>query len=341
MRIPFMIALSVLMLAPMGQSAAAGETATVARWYGNHDGAVSLRFDDNRESHIEIVVPALNRYGFRSTFLVNPGKERYIQRRNFWEGEVVAKGHRLGNHTMHHDGAKSLAEAEYEIGEADKILRSVQNDPTSLMVFAAGGLTRWGGRRWEESSEPYKRLVERYHLIDLYDGSHGAKHVQSTDTALGLCDFAQEAIESGAHRALVFHDIGNPGMTDLLKQLLKGSHLTFGEKPFLEFLACLDARKEKLWIAPLADIYKYEAERDSASLKRIGNGRNSARWKLTVGTDPILYDQMLTVSVPSLGRRVLRILQEGEPVPGFKAVDHAVLVNVKPSSSEITVYFQK
>lgn len=334
----FLAVLSALMLGPMGQSAAMGEMAKVAPWYRNYDGAMSLRFDDNRESHIKIVVPALNQYGFKATFMVNPGKDSYIKNRDFWEGEVVEKGHRLGNHTMHHNGAKTLEEAEYEIGEAAKILRSAQNDESGLLVFAAGGLTRWGGKRWEESSEPYKHLVEKFHLIDLYDGFHASKPVQSTDSSKGLCVLAQEAIETGAHRALFFHDIGKPGIKDLLKQLLKGRHLTFGKENFMEFLTCLDGKKEKLWIAPLSHIYKYEAERNSASLTLIENGRNLVRLKLKVGTDPNLYDQKLTLMVPAPGRKVLRILQEGEPVQEYERINDMVLVQVKPKTTVIAIY---
>ena len=229
----------VLLVGPTGNSIAMDNAARVANWYGNTDGAVSLRFDDNRESHIDVVVPALDRYGFKATFLVNPGKESYIKNRGFWEGEVVRKGHRLGNHTMHHEGAKSLEEAEFEVGETTRILRAAHKGESDLMVFAAGGLTRWGGMQWEKSSEIYKNLVGKYSLIDLYDGFHEAKHVSSDDTPKDLCGLAQKTMATGTHQPFVFHDIGSPSIKDLAKQLYSGSHLTMSKDDFTDFLDVL------------------------------------------------------------------------------------------------------
>jgi len=340
MKISVLLVFVALMLDPLGNSVAMENMAKVAKWYRNYDGAVSLRFDDNRDSHIEVVVPTLDRYGFRATFMVNPGQNNYIKNRDFWEREVVSRGHRLGNHTMNHRGAKTLEEAEYEIGEAAKILRSVQKDESDLMVFAAGGLTIWGDAEWEKSSYSYKRLTEKFLLIDLYDGFHRAKHVHSTHTSKDLCVLVQKAIEMEAHQAFVFHDIGSPGVKDLVKLVKNGYHLTFGKESFMDFLDCLEGKKEKMWIAPLVNIYKYEAERNSASLTMIENGRKLVRLNLKVETNPNLYDQKLTVVLPASGRKVSRILQEGEPVQEYESVNNVVLVHVKPRTSEIAIFHE-
>ncbi|HEY7531660.1 MAG TPA: polysaccharide deacetylase family protein [Nitrospiraceae bacterium] len=329
-----------VMLVSMRESMAAGETVTIGKWYRNHDCAVSLRFDDNRDSHVDVVVPILDRYGFKATFMVNPGNARYIGKRDFWEKEVVSKGHSLGNHTMHHRGAGTLEEAEYEIGEAAKILRSVQRDESDLMVFAAGGLTKWGGAEWEESSDSYKRLAEKFRLIDLYDGSHKAKHVHSTDNSKSLCGLVRKAMEAKTHQAFVFHDVGSPGIRDLVKLVKNGYHLTLGKESFTEFLDFLDERKERIWVAPLVRIYKYEAERDGASLTVVENKSELVRLKLKVNTDPALYDQKLTLVLAASGRNVSRILQAGEPVREYEAVDDTVLIHVRPITSDIAIHLE-
>ena len=340
MKISVLLAFVAIMLDPTGNSVAMENTAKVAKWYRNFDGAVSLRFDDNRDSHVEVVVPTLDRYGIKATFMVNPGKDDYVENRDFWEREVVSRGHRLGNHTMHHRGARTLEEAEYEIGEAARILRSVQKDESDLMVFAAGGLTYWGDAEWEKSSHSYKSLAEKFLLIDLYDGFHRAKHVHSTHTSKDLCVLVRKAIETEAHQSFVFHDIGSPGVKDLVKLVKNGYHLTFGKESFTDFLDCLDGNKEKIWIAPLINIYKYEAERNSASLTMVENGGKLARLKLMVGTNPDLYDQKLTVVFPASGRNVSRILQAGEPVREYEAADDSILIHVRPMTSEIAIHLE-
>jgi len=335
------LALSIALThAAIRESMAAGETVSIGKWYGNHDCAVSLRFDDNRDSHVDAVVPILDRYGFKATFMVIPGTDRYIKNRDFWEREVVSQGHSLGNHTMHHRGAGTLEEAEYEIGEAAKILRFAQGDESDLMVFAAGGLTKWGDAEWERSSDSYKRLAEKFRLIDLYDGFHRAKHVHSTDTSKSLSDLVRKAIEAKTHQAFVFHDIGSPGIRDLVKLVKNGYHLTLGKESFTDFLDFLDERKKRIWIAPLIQIYKYEAERDGASLTVTENKSDLIGLKLKVNTDPALYDQKLTLVLAASGRNVSRILQAGEPVRDYEAADDSVLIHVRPMTSDIAIHLE-
>ena len=208
------------------------------------------------------------------------------------------------------------------------------------MVFAAGGLTKWGGADWEESSYSYKRLAEKHRLIDLYDGFHDAKHVHSTDTSKKLCDLVRKAMETKTHQAFVFHDVGSAGIRDLVKLVKNGYHLTLGKESFTEFLDYLNERKDRIWVAPLNRIYKYETERDGASLTVVENKSEIVRLKLDVKTDPALYDQKLTLVLAATGRGVSRILQAGEPVRDYEAVDDSVLIHVRPMTSDIAIHLE-
>lgn len=121
----------------------------IAKWFKNQKGAISLRFDDGLDSHINIAIPILNKYGLKGTFMTNPGKDRYKSNKTFWETEIPRMGHRLGNHTMHHRGAKNLEEAEYEVGEPSKLIWKLYPNESKLLVFASGGGIRvkWGGEK--------------------------------------------------------------------------------------------------------------------------------------------------------------------------------------------------
>ncbi|WP_125564360.1 polysaccharide deacetylase family protein [Pseudoalteromonas rubra] len=61
--------------------------------------AVSLTFDDARESQLDVGVPILDQYGIKATFYVMP--EPVGARLKDWR-KVVKMGHELGNHTLSH-----------------------------------------------------------------------------------------------------------------------------------------------------------------------------------------------------------------------------------------------
>ncbi len=178
----------------------------IARWLDNKDSAISLRFDDSLESHVNIVIPLLNQYDFKATFMVNPGRKSYIHYKEFWEKKVPKMGHRLGNHTMHHKGAGTLEEAEYEIGETSRIIWDLYPDQSKLLVFASGGglFMKWGGKVWEDASNEYRELIKKYYLIDLYDGNHAAKGVDSNTPVQQICEYVNNAISEKKHHPIVF-----------------------------------------------------------------------------------------------------------------------------------------
>jgi hypothetical protein len=321
---------------------AQGVVAEIARWYQGRRAAVTLRFDDAFPSHVEYVIPKLNHYGIPATFMVNPGRTGYLAHREFWEEKVVPMGHRLGNHTMHHRGAASLQIAQYEIQEAAKILRPSQPGESDLMVFAAGGNTKWGGEIWEKSSPAYKAIPQGNALIDLYDGLHTAnKTVYPTDSVDDLCKRVEGAIARESHQSFAFHDIGRPGLIDLAKRIFFGYHLTYPENGLTELLECIHGVREQLWLAPLVSVYKYEAERDRASLNVKENTSGRLRLVLTVGTDPSLYDHKLTLRIRRGDRKIKQVFQETNPLPVVEAGNGVILVDVEPKQSEITVFFQR
>ena len=174
----------------------------IARWYEGKTAAVSLRFDDSTESHVVYAIPRLNQYGLKGTFMVNPGKDRYLKNKDFWEKQVPAMGHQMGNHTMHHQGAKTPADAEFEIGEVSRLIWKLYPNRSKLLVFASGGGgKKWGGKLWGQASEEYKSLVNKYHLIDLYDGNHPGFGVSSKIGYKEVKARVQTAVQTGRTRS--------------------------------------------------------------------------------------------------------------------------------------------
>lgn len=80
-------------------------------WPDNRTAAVSLRFDDGLQSHLDVVVPMLNERGFRGTFYLCPAgtDEQWQQTSEKWR-PVHDAGHEIGNHTLSHPVPASLAD---------------------------------------------------------------------------------------------------------------------------------------------------------------------------------------------------------------------------------------
>lgn len=310
----------------------------VARWYRNYEGAVSLRFDDTLESHITKAIPLLNRYGFKATFMVNPGTIRYRSHREFWEERVPAMGHRLGDHTMNHRGAWDLAGAEYEIGEAARVIRRADLHQSKLIVFASGGGEKWGGRDWEQAEPPYRQLVNKYQLIDLYDGQHNSYRVDARSRINELCSRLDRTMAESGYQPFHFHNIGSPSLVNYIRGLIMGVDLTTRTEIFSGFLQCLSQRSDRLWVAPLTDILKYEEEASGAGLRVVKSSRRSITLELAVETDPVLYDHELTIILPQRkGLIVRKVTQGDEALQVYRRVPGENLVDVRPVNSTITV----
>ncbi|MGZ7046328.1 MAG: polysaccharide deacetylase family protein, partial [Candidatus Aminicenantales bacterium] len=79
------------------QKQAAG--AAPFRWPGGKRAAISLTFDDARQSQVDTGLPLLDRYKVKATFYVSPDNVK--ERLEGWK-RAVKSGHEIGNHTMTH-----------------------------------------------------------------------------------------------------------------------------------------------------------------------------------------------------------------------------------------------
>lgn len=306
-------------------------------WYGGRAGAVSLRFDDNHESHLEKAIPIMNRFGIKGTFMVSPGRSSFTKHQERWLKKVPAMGHELGNHTMHHHGARNLTEARYEILEAARIIRESTGRPGRLLVFASGGGKNWGGNRWSNADGSYLQIPRSLNMIDLYDGNHPYINVTGDLSPGELIGYVDTAAKKGAYQAFTFHNIGIPTFRDLVRRAVRGTNLVYPENKFQEFIKMLNDRSDTVWIGTLGDILKYQAQYRSASLVKLGQRDGIIRYQLRIGTDPSLYDHPLTLALPKPDTEKFRILQDGTQVKRYSGENGMVLVDLVPKNSLIRI----
>jgi len=254
---------------------ATGLTAMLCRWFGGRRAALSLRFDDSHPSHLSAVMPILREYGFRATFMINPGRRAYQSRKNEWEACAKLDDQEFGNHTLHHRGATSDEEVEREIGEVSQYIWSLFPHRSKLLALNLGGGTVW------VTSKPFRYYLDKYHLFNV-TGSLGMDDVYGARVAAFERHITRH-IERGLWCRAHFHSIGNG--------------LSSSEENFRAAMEVVRKHESDLWIAGLADVYKYQQERRAARLVFNPISSSKAAIQVSCGTDPQLYDQPLTIEV--------------------------------------------
>lgn len=263
---------------------ATGLTVSLARWHDGRQAALSLRFDDSHPTHLTQAVPILNAYGFRGTFMVNPGvdepgsrrRSSYQRHRDQWEAVAKSGAHEFANHSAHHRGATGDDEMDAEIGDAARAVRKLNGGRSKLTALNLGGGTTWS------TSRTLRYYLDKYHHFDASAGSLGMDDTYG-DRVNAFREHLARHIERGLWCKVHFHYIGQG--------------LSSSEENFRAALEIAKSRAASLWIAGMADIHKYQFERASAALSIAKSTARRLDLRLSCQTDPELYDQELTVEV--------------------------------------------
>lgn len=261
-----------------------GVSAAICRWYDGRSAALSIRFDDSHPTHLSKAIPILNEYGFRGTFMVNPGGHlpnsrrcsAFEARRSEWESVARRGEHEFANHTLNHRGAQDDESMEREIGDAAKALWKLFPKKSKLLALNLGGGTQW------VTTNTLRYYLDKYHLFDASANSTGMDDVYGKRLET-FQRFLEGHIERGLWFKVHYHYIGDG--------------LSTSEANFRAALDIAKQHQDKLWVAGMADIYKYQTERRGAKLAIENNGRTCVRLQLSCSTKPELYDQPLTLEV--------------------------------------------
>lgn len=255
----------------------------IAKWRDGRKAALSIRFDDSHPTHLTKAIPILREYGFRGTFMVNPGASQpgYRRRSAFetqraeWEAVARKGDHELANHSAHHRGAVGDDDMEAEIGGAAQVIWKLTLGRSKLMALNLGGGTHW------ETTRTLRYYLDKYHQFET-SGSLGMDDVYGNRVA-AFRRALEQHLERGLWCRIHYHYIGDG---------LSSSEANFR--------AALDVAKEhqsKLWIAGMADIHKYQTERNASKLALQQSGPKRLTFQLTCLADATLYDQPLTIEV--------------------------------------------
>ena len=295
--------------------------AEICRWKGGRAGAFSVSGDDSLRSQILFAIPAMDQRGLAGTWWVNPGRggsvnykkqddawaECWIALYDDWKA-AAARGHDFGNHTLHHLGAATVEEADYQVGETARIIWQT-NPRQRLQLFLRGGGTSWG-----ISDEELARILVKYDCAP--EGRGGGIECPTWEcdpSAAEMIAHVDAAIQEGSWHYTAFHGIGPTA---------EWGGPVRGEA-FIALLDTLARRRDQVWTSPFTRLYKYQQERNSARVDWLSIEKSALRGSLTCPLDPRLYDEPLTLRVSLPGGWERALLTQGnhhETVPVIKGV---------------------
>lgn len=256
---------------------------SIARWYDGRQAALSIRFDDSHPTHVSTAIPILREYGFRGTFMVCPGElgsngrpSEFEEHRAEWEACAQRGDQEFANHSMHHRGANGDEDMESEVGDAAEAIWALFPGKSKLMALNLGGGTQW------DTTRTLRYYLDTYFLFDASQNSTGMDDSYGNRVA-NFQRILEQHIDRGLWCRIHYHSIGDG--------------LSSTEANFRSVLDIAKEHEESLWIAGMADIYKYQTERNASRLALESSDARGLTFRLSCLTEPELYDQPLTIEV--------------------------------------------
>ena len=225
--------------------------------------ALSLSFDDARESQVLVGTNLLDQYGIKATFFVEaPAVEKQLEG---WR-KAVANGHEIGNHTVTHpctgnfDWSRNNALEDYTLKDIKKEMEDCNKRIEELLhvkakVFAYPCGQKFVGRGVHTQS--YVPLVAQLFLLgrgwmdEAANNPRYCNFAQLTGIAMDGKNFDQilplleEARKKGQWLVLAGHEMGESGeqttRLSMLKQLAE-----YVQNP-----------ANGIWIAPMGTVATY------------------------------------------------------------------------------------
>jgi peptidoglycan/xylan/chitin deacetylase (PgdA/CDA1 family) len=295
---------------------AAEDTVRIANWQGDRAGAFAFTFDDGQREQAAIAAPMLDALGLKATFVINPGKTP--QNGESWFGtweqwRTLAKnGHEIGNHAMTHENLSKASDEvlQREVVEAKALIEKEMGLPCYTFVYP-----------FNAEGDAARALVKKTHPV--WSSGERKAYGGPQFTAAKANAWIDEAIAQKSLVIAMIHGIDS-------------GYLPFaGRAIFKDHLDYVKSKEAQVWVAPLATIKRYAAERDAAKLD-VQAGAKKAVITLTCTLDPKIYNVPLTVVIANGGAKTVSAKRAGDEVAATISGDH-ILCEIVPGAEPVTV----
>jgi peptidoglycan/xylan/chitin deacetylase (PgdA/CDA1 family) len=270
----------------------------------NHAGAVTIGFDDGRETQFTVAFPLLNAKGIKGTFFITT-QDMPVSWEN-WR-QVAAQGHEIASHTVTHAYLLTLTDSElrYELSESQRAINEnipsqscisfaypgndnnahIQAVASEYYVSARGGWAdpEGGDMNFYEDMDPNLEpqpgiLMSLGHrkAINFYDVAGDTAPLFDTLANMeGKLDFA---VSHHAWYDMYLHDVtANSPDIPYLNSLLE------------------DMLARDLWVATYGEVALYMRERLASTLGVVSSDSSALRLSLANSLDSTVYKEPLTI----------------------------------------------
>ncbi len=265
-----------------------GPTA-ISPWPDGKKAAVSLSFDDNLVSQLDIAIPEMEKYGFKGTFFL---VAQWFDDLATWDGlaerwkEAAQSGHEMGSHSYSHRYLTWL--------EDEELASQVVGSKEIIERWIGEGNCRIFRHPWGDRDDRTNELVRQTYLWNSDDlpactrvSGSGQRDVSK------LRQMIERTIADEGWFVSVFHGIGRDFMSIPLPD-------------FRHYVAYLDSLSDSVWVAPMGEVIRYATEREAARVLE----KDGIRVVLPDSLAPSVYNLPLTLETRlRSGWRFVRLRQ--------------------------------
>ena len=315
-------ALSVSILSHSALSAA-DPALRIATWQGDRAGAFAFTLDDGQREHAEIAAPMFDAVGLKATFVINPGKivtgaDGWFASWDHWRA-LAGNGHEIGNHTMTHpnltDASVTADMLEAQIVTAKQVIEREIGLPCITFCYP-----------YNAESDAARALVARTHAVA----------TNNQRKAYGGPDFTVAQANAWADEAIAQRTLIVPMIHGI-----DSGYMPFSSRAVLEdHLAYVAAKQDRLWVAPIGVIGRYQQERDAAKLARQASASGTTTFTLTCPLDPTVYHVPLTVVIASGPATSASASRSGGIEVPCTVRGEVICCDVVPGQEPVTVTWQ-
>jgi peptidoglycan-N-acetylglucosamine deacetylase len=263
MRQQYIYCLSILLLT----SVTAGcQSSRVIKWPNGAKAALCLTYDDGLPSHVNTVVPMLNKYKLKGTFFPTLASPSIKDEMSKWKS-LVMDGHELGNHSIYHPCRKSEPGMEWvkdhydldhytteqiveEIKVANSFLQALDGNTARTFAYPCGHFHA-GGVSFKDSIGQY--------VIAARDASEVQKELPSIDNidlfmvpswapngheSKDLIAYIEKVLEKKTLSTFTFHGVG-------------AEHLSISKQAHEEMLKYLAEHRDEIWVTTFKEAADY------------------------------------------------------------------------------------
>lgn len=250
----------------------------ILKWREGKRAAFLLGFDDNGASHVNAVIPELEKRKMVGNFYINPGNGLWKKHEKLWEAAAKSPYVALHNHTYLHTGAQSVESFEEDVIKTNDIIYGIT---PHLMKPRIIGFRQPGGVLWKITKEETKGILSKLHMVNRPWLDGPPLSMKSLEEVIKP---VETALANGETGFVDFHGVG-------------GDSNSAPTEWFIALLDKLDEHRDQFWIADTVSWFKYQSERKSAEIKVLESDDSKVRVSLTCAADPTYYDLPLSVAV--------------------------------------------